>query len=99
MEFKDIDDICLNKYNSVKDIFTKSKTIIMQYLSIVSGIFTVYGQQLINIFNDNSSQVQVILDPKYFALISIICGILTTYFKYQKEKTILNEVKNDNKQE
>lgn len=93
MKLDEIDDVCISKYNSVKDIFTKSRTMLMQFLSIVGGIFAFYGEQLIKIFNDNSSQVQVLLDPKYFALLSILCGILTAYFKYKTEKERLEKEK------
>lgn len=91
MRLNEIDDKIIEKYKSVKDIFIKSKTMICQYITVASGTFSYYGKDIINLFNDNSSQVQSLLEPKYFAIISILIGILTMYFKVKDEKNKLNK--------
>lgn len=91
MRLDEIDDKIIEKYKSVKDIFIKSKTMICQYITIASGTFSYYRKDIISLFNDNSSQVQSLLEPKYFAIISILIGILTMYFKVKDEKNKLNK--------
>ena len=86
MILDEIDDKIIKKYKSVKDIFIKSKTMICQYITVASGTFSYYGKDIISLFNDNSSQVQSLLEPKYFAIVSIFIGILTMYFKVKDEK-------------
>lgn len=91
MRLDEIDDKIIEKYKSVKDIFIKSKTMICQYITIASGTFSYYGKDIISLFNDNSSQVQSLLEQKYFAIVSILIGILTMYFKVKDEKNKLNK--------
>jgi len=91
MRLDEIDDKIIEKYKSVKDIFIKSKTMICQYITVASGTFSYYGKDIISLFNDNSSQVQSLLEPKYFAIVSILIGILTMYFKVKDEKNKLNK--------
>lgn len=91
MRLDEIDDKIIEKYKSVKDIFIKSKTMICQYITIASGTFSYYVKDIISLFNDNSSQVQSLLEPKYFAIVSILIGILTMYFKVKDEKNKLNK--------
>lgn len=91
MRLDEIDDKIIEKYKSVKDIFIKSKTMICQYITVASGTFSYYGKDIISLFNDNSSQVQSLLEPKYFAIVSIFIGILTMYFKVKDEKNKLNK--------
>ena len=91
MILDEIDDKIIEKYKSVKDIFIKSKTMICQYITVSSGTFSYYGKDIISLFNDNSSQVQSLLEPKYFAIVSILIGILTMYFKVKDEKNKLNK--------
>ena len=91
MRLDEIDDKIIEKYKSVKDIFIKSKTMICQYITVASGTFSYYGKDIISLFNDNSSQVQSLLEPKYFAIISIFIGVLTMYFKVKDEKNKLNK--------
>ena len=71
------------KYKSAKEILTKSKTILLQYITTFSGVLTIFSQQIVGLFNDNKEQIQVLLDPKYFAVISISIGVLTAYFAYK----------------
>lgn len=91
MRLDEIDDKIIEKYKSVKDIFIKSKTMICQYITVASGTFSYYGKYIISLFNDNSSQVQSLLEPKYFAIVSILMGVLTMYFKVKDEKNKLNK--------
>lgn len=91
MRLDEIDDKIIEKYKSVKDIFIKSKTMICQYITVASGTFSYYGKDIISLFNDNSSQVQSLLEPKYFAIVSILMGVLTMYFKVKDEKNKLNK--------
>lgn len=91
MRLDEIDDKIIEKYKSVKDIFIKSKTMICQYITVASGTFSYYGKDIISLFNDNSSQVQSLLEPKYFAIVSILIGVLTMYFKVKDEKNKLNK--------
>ena len=91
MKLNEIDDKIIEKYKSVKDIFIKSKTMICQYITVASGTFSDYGKDIISLFNDNSSQVQSLLEPKYFAIVSILIGVLTMYFKVKDEKNKLNK--------
>jgi Na+-driven multidrug efflux pump len=91
MKLDEFDDKVIEKYKSVKDIFIKSKTMICQYITIASSTFLLYGKDIINLFNDNSTQIQALLQPKYFAILSILIGVLTMYFKVRDEKNKLNK--------
>ena len=91
MKLNEIDDKIIEKYKSVKDIFIKSKTMFCQYLTIASSTFKFYGKDIISLFNDNATQIQSVIEPKYFVLLSIFAGVLTMYFKVKDEKSKLNK--------
>lgn len=93
MKLNEIDDVLISKYKSVRDIFIKSKTMFCQYTTIASSTFSFYGKDIISLFNDNSTQIQTVIEPKYFVLLTVFCGVLTMYFKYKDEKNKINEVK------
>lgn len=76
---------------SVSQALKKSKIVLTQYVAIGSAAIAQYGQPLIDTINSNQEHIQLILDPKYFGAISILCGILTIYLKFTTKSLVGKE--------
>lgn len=79
----------INKgYYTLKEALYKSKIIITQYITIIASFIQLYGNDLLVAFNDNSSQLQSLIDAKMFSVVSFACGILTIYLRITSNKQI-----------
>ena len=73
--------------------WTESKVMVTQLISTITGLFGIYGQDMLNSLNSNLEFLKTNVSPKYFITVSIACAVLTAYFKAKEKATVIVSAK------